>query len=694
MNNTAIEKREHEERRLAALRSYDVLDTPREAEFDAIAQLASEICGTPIAVVNLIADHRQFFKAEVGLGVRETPFESSFCAKAILEEDFLLVPDASKDPRFDCNPLVTGSPHLRFYAGALLKTQEGLPIGTVCVLDYEPKQLNETQQRTLRVLAQQVMTQLELRRLLKAQAHEIAVERRLSARRQAQAIKLSRIGELAQQEQERFKSAQGAGRIGIFEVDVPTGNMTVSEEFCRIFGVAVQTNYTASTFESLIVEEDRAVSSDDKSRSGGTAELDVEYRIRRANDQSLRWIARRARFTVDQGGISHMVGIVLDVTDSKQRDLRTQCLLSLGDQLREVTTIKGAAQIAAEVLAEGLGVGRTGYATIDRANDAFVVEFDWSNDGELSFGGRHPLSAFNATAERLALGETLAVPNVPAAPWLGGDAEGYAAFGVRSFIKVPILEAGALIGVLFAHDDTPRFWTSDEMTFAWGVADRTYAAIAKLRAEAQQAVLNEELSHRLKNTLAMVQAIAGQTLKNVTERDAVEAFVGRLQSLSAAHDVLLQQSWSAARIRDIVEEIARTHAEPGRITIAGPDINIGPKAALSLSLILHELATNAAKYGSLSNDVGLVDISWRVEGSADGSRLEFRWEEKDGPLVREPLHRGFGSRLIRMGLAGSGDVDKRYLSTGLIAVFRAPMGLVQEWHREADDGLKSPDEEQ
>ena len=121
----AADPSEREARRLAALRRYDILDTAREPAFDEIAALAAEICETPIAVVNLIDEHRQFFKAEVGLGVRETPLETSFCAKAILEDDFLLVPDATRDHRFDGNPLVTGEPHLRFYAGALLKTYGG-----------------------------------------------------------------------------------------------------------------------------------------------------------------------------------------------------------------------------------------------------------------------------------------------------------------------------------------------------------------------------------------------------------------------------------------------------------------------------------------------------------------------------------------------------------------------------------------
>ena len=163
---------DREARRLAALRRYEILDTPRETVFDEIAALAAEICGTPIGVVNLIDEGRQFFKAEVGLGVRETPLETSFCAKAILEDEFLLIPDAASDPRFEGNPLVTGDPHLRFYAGALLKTAEGLPIGTLCVLDTAPKALTPLQQRTLRVLAKQVMTQLDLRLALKQKGED------------------------------------------------------------------------------------------------------------------------------------------------------------------------------------------------------------------------------------------------------------------------------------------------------------------------------------------------------------------------------------------------------------------------------------------------------------------------------------------------------------------------------------------
>jgi two-component sensor histidine kinase len=151
--------------RLDALRRYGILDTPRESDFDEVVKVASAICGTPISVINLIDEGRQWFKAEVGLGVRETPLDSSICAHAILQPGLFIVPDTTLDRRFADNPLVTGDPHLRFYAGALLETPEGFPLGTVCVLDYKPRELDDTQKAFLRLMASQVMKLLELRRI-------------------------------------------------------------------------------------------------------------------------------------------------------------------------------------------------------------------------------------------------------------------------------------------------------------------------------------------------------------------------------------------------------------------------------------------------------------------------------------------------------------------------------------------------
>lgn len=177
-----------EDRRLSALRSYGILDTPREAEFDDIVSVVSAVCNAPISVINLIDDGRQWFKAETGLGVRETPIDSSLCAHAILQPGLFIVPDTTLDPRFHDNPLVTGDPHLRFYAGALLETPDGLSLGTVCVLDYTPRILDDTQKALLRVMASQVMKTLELRKLIETeragrlQAEQVARENQVLAR--------------------------------------------------------------------------------------------------------------------------------------------------------------------------------------------------------------------------------------------------------------------------------------------------------------------------------------------------------------------------------------------------------------------------------------------------------------------------------------------------------------------------------
>jgi len=157
--------------RLAALRAYDILDTERDPAFDGIVNLIARVFDAPIGVVNLIDEGRQWFKAEVGLGVRETPLETSFCAHALLEQDRMVIPDATADERFACNPLVTAENGLRFYAGQVLKSAEGLPIGTLCVLDTRARHEGPTalQLETLEILAAQVMAQLELRRALRLQ---------------------------------------------------------------------------------------------------------------------------------------------------------------------------------------------------------------------------------------------------------------------------------------------------------------------------------------------------------------------------------------------------------------------------------------------------------------------------------------------------------------------------------------------
>ena len=373
--------------RLAALARYDILDTPSEPGFDDIVQLASLICEAPIALVSLVDGHRQWFKARLCFDVVETGLDSSICAHALIEPGLLVIPDLTQDARSKNNPLVTQSPHIRFYAGAPFRAATGEVLGSLCIIDTKPRPggLTAAQAVCLTNLGRQVSSQLELRRAL----------------------------------------------------------------------------------------------------------------------------AER---------------------------------------------------------------------------DAFAAEQQ------------------QAHAKRNSLVEL---------------------------------------------------------------------------AEAQQEILNQELSHRLKNTFAIIQAIATQTLRGVADRQPVDAFVQRLHALSAAHDVLLQKRWAAAKLGDIVASVIAAMADIARFDLSGPDVDMGPRATLSVSLLLHELTTNAIKYGALSNAAGRVRITWRLEESDAGPELMVGWLERGGPPVATPSRGGFGSKLIRVGLVGTGGVSLRYIASGFEAEFRAPLAKVQ-----------------
>lgn len=152
-----------EELRLAALKEFHILDTLPEKEFDDITLLASQICETPVAAISLVDENRQWFKSSIGLKVTETPRDCAFCDHTIRQDGLLVVPDACADSRFAANPLVTGEPHIRFYAGAPLITSDGYRIGSLCVIDYKPREITETQVRSINALARSVMTLIEAR---------------------------------------------------------------------------------------------------------------------------------------------------------------------------------------------------------------------------------------------------------------------------------------------------------------------------------------------------------------------------------------------------------------------------------------------------------------------------------------------------------------------------------------------------
>ncbi len=193
-----------------------------------------------------------------------------------------------------------------------------------------------------------------------------------------------------------------------------------------------------------------------------------------------------------------------------------------------------------------------------------------------------------------------------------------------------------------------------------GMIDTVMETTASVRARIQAEVLNHELGHRLKNMVAMMQSLVLQTLRDIPQRGAVEALMERVAAMGHAHDVLLASNWAAADLRVVAETVLAPHDPGARFTLDGPPVTLGPRAVLGLSLTLHELATNAAKYGALASSGGGVSLAWQVADST----LHLRWREVGGPPVTEPRRTGFGSRLIDRGL-GRGIVRRRYPQSGV-----------------------------
>ncbi len=189
------------------------------------------------------------------------------------------------------------------------------------------------------------------------------------------------------------------------------------------------------------------------------------------------------------------------------------------------------------------------------------------------------------------------------------------------------------------------------------------------RGEMLHNLLVEELNHRVKNTLALMQAIAVQTFRSAS-RDERTKFEGRLGALAEAHNLLSQEKWVGSELRDVIARALQPFllTNPDRIRMAGPAVPLSPRLAVVLSMIVHEIATNAAKYGALSNETGRVTLEWEVIADTPKPRLRLIWTEIGGPLVTAPVQRGFGSRLIersaRDQLGGEATVD--FLPRGVV----------------------------
>ena len=287
--------------RLAALARYRVLDTPSEQAFDDLTQLAAQICGTPISLVSLVDSERQWFKSRIGVDVSETSRDIAFCSHAILESDLLVVPDATRDPRFADNPMVTGQ-GIRFYAGAPLRSPEGHAVGVLCVKDTCPRELSEAQRDALRRLARQTVTQLELR---------------------VAAIEHRELAEQLRESESRLSYALEGCNDGLWDWNIATGQIYRSPRWCRMLGFEPEeVRASAPSWESFLHPEDiPAVAAKVRDHLAGRTEMYQSEHRARTRDGGWAWILDRGKVTerAPDGRALRMTGTHTDITAQRQQ---------------------------------------------------------------------------------------------------------------------------------------------------------------------------------------------------------------------------------------------------------------------------------------------------------------------------------------------------------------------------------------
>lgn len=617
-----------EERRLAELDSYGILDTPRDPAFDNIAELVAMACNAPMASITFVGREHLFFKSEKGVGVRETPRGNTFCDFAIREDELFVVPDALEHPVLKDHPMVT-SGRLRFYAAAILKSASGAPIGTLCAMDSQARAgLSDKEVFALKALRDQVQTQLEL--------HHTLLERTRAEERLQIALRASEY-------------------VGTWDYDVINDRMVADPQFARLYGVsadAAAEGRPAEAYMSRFHPEDlermtRAIR--DVIRSGSTFEH--EYRLMQP-DGEVRWVIARGQVQRDETGRAvRFPGTVVDITERKRVELElTQTAAALAESEAKFRLIADAMpQMVWSTLPDGF------HDYYNRRWYEFTGVPEGSTDGEGWNDMFHPDDQERAWAR-----------------WRHS------------------LETGEPYEIEYRlkhHSGTYR-WTLGRalpMRDDQGRITRWFGTCTDIddlkRMEEARELLSQELSHRIKNIFAVVSALIALSARQFPEaREFAATLRTRIAALARAHEFVRPHTETSAPdysrttlhafLNDLFEPYAAAEGRQ-RIVIEGEDVVFDDQAATPVALLFHELATNAAKYGALSNDRGTVSLRTRFEDD----RFILEWTERGGPPVQAaPESSGFGTSLTQLSVENQlgGRIRRQWDAQGLKVIADLP----------------------
>src|SRR5262245_21823918 len=504
---------------------------------------------------------------------------------------------------------------------------------------------------------------------------------------------------------ERLRFALAAGHLGSWEFDLRARELLFTSDIYKAnWGRRPDEEFNYGTLLAAIHPDDRErheKAVDEAVASDGT--LDVEYR-NVWPDGTVHWLRVRRRAGYDHAGVAtRMAGISLDITDRKRievslrEETRTLEILNrIGTTLAANLDLEDIVQTVTDAATElsGAQFGSFFYNVIDDKSERYTL-YTISGVPREKFS-QFPMPRNTQVFEPTFRGTGIVrSDDIRKDPRYGKNAPHFGLpkghLPVASYLAVPVISrSGEVLGGLFFGHEQARIFTERAERIVVGIAAQASIAIdnanlfraaqselaERRRIEQQQTLLLGELNHRVKNTLAIVQSIATQTLRHADSAEAFRAgFEARIMALAEAHNLLTDSNWGGASLKDIVERVLVPYSDAGRRRYELPahDIQVGPKGAVSLVMAFHELATNAAKYGALSNGGGSLRVDWKVSSDVQPPRLFVKWEESGGPPVRPPTRQGFGSRLIR-GLAQetAGEVRLDYEPRGLVCTIDIP----------------------
>jgi PAS domain S-box-containing protein len=501
-------------------------------------------------------------------------------------------------------------------------------------------------------------------------------------------------------DRESIVLALEAGQVGLWSWDIKSNVVTWSGNLAQIHGIAQEDfDGTFAAFQRDIHPEDQPeVRAAIQESLRSHKPYHVHYRLAPQDEKEERWVEAMASVIAQDGEAVRMVGICRDVTDRQRllRELRARAkqqetVARLGERALTEADLQTLFDEIVTTVADILGVEFVKVLELAPGDAELLLRAGtgW-RDGAVG-------TAHESTGRHSQAGYALA----SGAPVIVTDLKSETRFeppallrdhGVNSGVSVPIAgRDGRAYGVIGAHTARRRRFGEHEVSFLVATANLIAGAIQRRQADQRHELMIRELRHRSGNLFAQLLALFSQTARNSRSvADLTAKYEARVLALANAHRLITEGGWQSTSLKDLMRVLLAPYID--RVTLSGPDVFLDPDPSFALSSALHELATNASKYGSLSGPAGTLEVGWAVQRSDQGLRLELDWKERGGPVPRRGRRVGFGSRLIGMVIERqlNGQVHRTLGPNGLDARLIVPLSH-ERWPQRVGQGMGEGD---